>query len=356
MHPTAFSAFRFPLFVTAVVVLAGGVFGDRPRAQQNTISVRDTNFDIRSASPEVAAAYRNRVALPASAFATLDGVRNDGLAQLRAEFPALETLQSPLSGALEVVGIQPGGGFLTGPDPDHVGALRGFFAAHADAYGLTAAQVQSLELVADYTNPSGNMSWVEFEQRINGVPVFQGLVRGGFTRNGELARVTGPLASGLNPAALPRTAAIDGARAVSLAAAHVGWNVPETTLVLKGVEPDSQRLTFEGGSMADAARAWPVYFPLAPGVARLAWATEIWGDPDVFLVVLDAEDGTHCSARPDGLSVPVGHLQRLYGRQPCAAVTEHGAAGSGRRRRLSAAPASPWSATKRPTRSTTWAG
>ena len=74
--------------------------------------------------------------------------------------------------------------------------MRGFFAAHADAYRLTAAQVQSLELVADYTNPSGNMSWVEFEQRINGVPVFQGLVRGGFTRNGELARVTGPLAAG----------------------------------------------------------------------------------------------------------------------------------------------------------------
>ena len=115
MHPTTFfSGFRFPLFVTAVVVLAGGVFGDRPRAQQNTISVRDTNFDIRSASPDIAAAYRNRVALPASAFATLDRVRDDGLAQLRAEFPALETLQSPLSGALEVVGIQPGGGFLDG--------------------------------------------------------------------------------------------------------------------------------------------------------------------------------------------------------------------------------------------------
>ena len=44
--------------------------------------------------------------------------------------------------------------------------------------------------------------------------------------------------------------------------------------------------------MADDAKAWLVYFPLAPGVARLAWATEIWGDPDVFLVLLDAEDGT----------------------------------------------------------------
>ena len=197
MHATRFSSgWRFPLFVTAMMVLASGMFGDRPRAQQNTVAVRDINFDIRSTPSDVAAAYRSRVAAPAAARATLDRVTNDGLAQLRTEFPALQTIQSPLSGALEVVGIQPGGRFLTGPDPDHVGALRGFLTAHADAYGVTAAEVQSLELVADYTNPSGNMSWVEFEQRINGVPVFQGLVRGGFTRNGELARVTGPLAAG----------------------------------------------------------------------------------------------------------------------------------------------------------------
>ena len=292
MRPsTCFSGCRF-LFVTAAMVLAGGMFGDRPRAQQNTIAVRDVNFDIRSASSQAAAAYLSQVALPAPDRAAMDRARSDGLAELRAESPALEMLQSPLTGALEVVGIQPGGGFLAGPQRDHPAALRGFLAARADAFGITASQVQSLDLVADYTNPSGNMSWVEFEQRINGVPVFQGRVRGGFTRNGELARVIGPLAAGLNPAALPQTAAIDGARAVSLAAAHVGWNVPQTALLLKAVDADGQRLIFEGGSMADDAKAWPVYFPLSLGVARLAWATEIWGDPDVFLVVLDAEDGT----------------------------------------------------------------
>ncbi|HTK76910.1 MAG TPA: M36 family metallopeptidase, partial [Gemmataceae bacterium] len=41
-----------------------------------------------------------------------------------------------------------------------------------------------------------------------------------------------------------------------------------------------------------APSAWLVYFPLAPGVARLAWATQIVGDPDGFLTLLDAEDGT----------------------------------------------------------------
>ena len=48
--------------------------------------------------------------------------------------------------------------------------------------GSPRLRSQSLELVADYANPAGNMAWVEFEQQINGLPVFQGLVRGGFTR------------------------------------------------------------------------------------------------------------------------------------------------------------------------------
>ena len=43
--------------------------------------------------------------------------------------------------------------------------------------------------------------------------------------------------------------------------------------------------------MAGEPRAWLTYFPLASGLARLAWATEIWGDPDAFLTLVDAETG-----------------------------------------------------------------
>jgi hypothetical protein len=139
-------------------------------------------------------------------------------------------------------------------------------------------------------NPAGNMGWVEFEQRINGLPVFQGLIRGGFTANGELARTTGPLALGLDATALSVSPTLSPAQAVSRAAANVGWTVAESALLQKAV--DGGRVTFARGPMADDAKAWLMYFPLAPGVARLAWATEIWGDPDSFLVLLDAEDGT----------------------------------------------------------------
>ena len=285
------TARRLVFGALAAVVIAVGVFGDRARAQQPAGSVRVANFDIRAEPKDAAAGYLARVAPDATFTASLASARAAGIARLQAEYAALDVENSPLLGTIEIVGTRPGSGFLTGPSADRVAALRGFLAGHADAYGVSPGQAQSLELVADYVNPAGNMAWVELEQRINGLPVFQGFVRGGFTRNGELARVTGPLASGLDGVALPASPALGAARAVFLAAAHVGWPVAESDLVPKSVDA-AGHVTFDRGSMADDAKASLVYFPLAPGVARLAWSAEIWGDPDVFLVVIDALDGT----------------------------------------------------------------
>ena len=88
--------------------------------------------------------------------------------------------------------------------------------------------------------------------------------------------------------------------------------------------------------MADDAKAWLVYFPLAPGVARLAWVTEISGDPDAFLVVVDAEDGTVLFRKNlTNYQTQSGDLHHLQRRQPGADVAEHRAARARARRRRS---------------------
>src|SRR6185295_11035771 len=153
-------------------------------------------------------------------------------------------------------------------------------------------QISALELVADYVNPAGNMAWVEFEQRINGLPVFGGSICGAFTANNELAATTGTLAAGVDDGSVPREPAITGASAVARAASLVGWNVAEAALVEKARENGGQRFVFAGGALARDAVAWLVYFPLTSGAARLAWATQIVRNPDGFLIVTDAEDGT----------------------------------------------------------------
>ena len=223
--------------------------------------------------------------------ADLAADRIAGVARLEAAYKGIAIERQAGVNAVEVVSAAPGAGFLTPPSGDRAAALRGFMTANADAYGLAASDIAELQVVADYMNPAGNMGWAELEQTINGIPVFQGVIRGGFTAKGELARTTGALATVTDASALSTEPSVSAGQAVALAAASVGWNVAERSLTQKAIEQDGRKVTFARGSMADDAKAWQVYFQLAPGVVRLAWATEIWGDPDAFFTVVDAEKG-----------------------------------------------------------------
>ena len=89
------------------------------------------------------------------------------------------------------------------------------------------------------------MAWVEFQQRLNGLPVFQGLIRGGFTAKGELARITGPIAPILDNPSLEVSPHLSAAQAVSMAAANVGWNVDAGTLIQKSA--GAKQVTFARG-------------------------------------------------------------------------------------------------------------
>ena len=171
-----------------------------------------------------------------------------------------------------------------------VATLRGFLRGHAAAYGLTEGQADELVVIADQMNPAGNMAWVELEQRLNGIPVFQGYLRGAFTAKGELARTSGRLAAGVAAAALDAAPSITAPQAIALAAANVGLPANEQSLVAQGTVNGHQ--VFARGAMAGEPEAWLVYFPIAHGVVRLAWVTQVFGDPLSFMTVVDAETGT----------------------------------------------------------------
>lgn len=262
-------------------------------ARQPIAPVAAENFDVRTsknAAPEAYVARLSSARAPSSA-AQLAAARVAGLSQLRAAYPSLTVANHSALGLPEVVGREPGAGFLSGPSADRVATLRAFLNGYGNAFGLAAADVSSLQVVADYQNPSGNMAWVELEQRVNGLPVFQGTVRGGFTAAGQLVRTTGVLVPVIDAGALPTAASVSASHAIALAAANVGWEVDENALVEKSTD-ESGRITFARAGMADDARAWRIYFPVAPGVLRLAWATEIIGDPMGYLSIVDALDGT----------------------------------------------------------------
>jgi hypothetical protein len=285
---TVFGTRVKPRWTMLTLLAAIGAVGATTSAQRAPQSA--PNYDVRTAKTLEASGYVTRFGAPAS---VADDVARRAMSQaeLQRAQPAAEIEVNPALGTPEIVGVRPGYGFLTGPSADRVGTMRGFLSTYADLYGVAAGGAAQLVLVADYMNPAGNMGWVEFEQRINGLPVFQGLIRGGFTAQGELARTTGPLAGGLDPALLPTSPSLGAEQAVSTAAATVNWVVPQGAIAIKGTD-QLGRLTLSRGPMADDARAWLVYFPISPGIARLAWVTEIWGETDAYMILVDAFDGT----------------------------------------------------------------
>ena len=224
----------------------------------------------------------------------------------------------------------PGTPFLTGPGDDRVATLRAFLGGHQVAYGLAGGQVDELVVVADQMNPAGNMAWVELEQQINGIPVFQGQLRGAFTAKGELARTNGRLATGVG-AGLPSSPALSAAQAVAIAAATVG--LPATEATLRERERIDGRIVFEPGAMADAPRAWLVYS---------SWRTEwrAWRGPRKCSAIRSPSSRSwtprpaRCSSartsptsrrsRPPTTSTPATARPRRRPRRPCLApATSH---------------------------------
>ncbi len=296
-NPLVRVARRAALAVLAVVLAVAAPHGGAQTPVSPATALADPfpNFDIRDykTDPRLAdvaglAAYMDAVGkAPATADDALAAGRN-GLAALRSALPGVQVHEGALGGA-EVVSAMPGTPFLSGPSDDRVATLRGFLGAHEAAFGLASGQVDELVVVADQMNPAGNMAWVEFEQRINGIRVFQGLIRGAFTPRGELARTNGRLATGVgaglsvDAGPLGRPGGGDRRRQ--------RWTSGHRATLLERERRDDT-IVFEPGADGRAPRAWLVYFPLAHGVARLAWATEVFGDPRGFLTRAGCGDGT----------------------------------------------------------------
>jgi hypothetical protein len=169
--------------------------------------------------------------------------------------------------------------------------LRGFLKQNSELFGLKDAQIEALETTADYTNPDGNLSFVHFGQKIGGVPVFQGEVKAGFTKRGEIVRIINNLAPNLEYEALPKDFA-SAESAVAAAAKHNGLQTGEADLKRIEAASNDLKVTFGRGQFSDATTAEKMYFPVEAGVARTAWRVLLWTENEAFYVIVDARDGT----------------------------------------------------------------
>lgn len=167
--------------------------------------------------------------------------------------------------------------------------LRNFIKQNNELIGVTNNQVDSLKTFADYTNPDGNLSFVELNQEINGVPVFRGEVKAGFDKEGRMIRVVNNLAPGLEYSSLS-TDFRNPADAVKAAAAFVNHQLTKDDVARNDAESTNLKVVFGAGDNATTAEK--MYFPTEPGVAVPAWRVYIVEPVDAWYVIIDAETGT----------------------------------------------------------------
>ncbi len=253
------------------------------------------NYDIRTdkAAGNLLAAFRSSVNRTSSDVGKVRFDISASEAELRRQLPSLNILNNIELGTPEVIApdVKSSGDLLTAKTSmDRVSVLKNFLSKNSGLLGARSEQLSELKVAADYTNPDGKLSFVELDQEINGIPVFRGEIKAGFTRSNELVRVINNLAPGLDYQTLS-TDFGDPIVAAQIAAVSVGAD--PTTLGISNFRSqisNSQAVTFGSGDFAPKAEK--LYFPTEPGVAVPTWRVLVWLPTRAFYVIVHADSGT----------------------------------------------------------------
>jgi hypothetical protein len=283
------------LLAVIFVMLPGGAELSDSGLNRRTGSHEDglPNFDIRwnKASAELDL-LRSLAGRNAEGDREIRNSIEAGIAKLRDKVPATRIALNDDLRIPEVIGTDIGRGreFLSGRSSgSRVGILKDFIRENTSLFAIDGESVNDLVVAADYTNPDGNLSFVELNQRFNGIPVFRGELKAGFTKRGEIIRVINNLAPGIDPHQLS-TDFGDPTHAVASAYRHIGREFDPGELPLNRELTTGLKVVFGKGDFATTAEK--MYFPLEPGFAVPAWRVLIWQPVNAFYVVVDAATGT----------------------------------------------------------------
>lgn len=297
-------ALRFTTIVALLVAIAAGVFwivgGPASKAASATEKGNKggrpelPNYDIREdkKSLDTLANYRAASKKTAVDVADLREAMFSGEAALKRRMPDLKIGYNSHLQAPEVIAPDISQGRTTlakagrGKRPE---ALKGFLRENSDLIGAQQTAVGRMKVVADYQNPDGNLSFVELKQEINDVPVFQGAVKAGFAKNGEMIRVVSNFAPGLDATNISKDFG-DPAVAVSVAAGNVDESEPAELAMSGSYTVEGTKFIFGDGDSAPTAEK--VYFPTEAGVAVPAWQVMIWTPINAYYMTVDANTRT----------------------------------------------------------------
>ena len=281
----------FVLALIAAVVMLPGQFSSKAVSKTAATKADLENYDIRAdkAASETLLSFRQAAGRSAVQNADSRDKFVAGENALRQSIPTLAIEYHKELGIPEVIApdVLKGGGLMTRPSSaKRADVLRGFAKNNTDLIGLTGEQINNLKVTGDYTNPNGELSFVDLEQTINGIPVLRAAVRAAFNKQGAMFRV---LNSTVPEVEYSRVSTEFGnpSDAVLRAAGYLNYTLKQT--VRNDAASTEMKAVFGQGDSATTAEK--MYFPLEIGVVRPAWRVLVWETGDAYYVIVDAETG-----------------------------------------------------------------
>ncbi len=247
------------------------------------------NYDIRSdkVAKSVLDSFRQNAGRRETSAIEFQEQFSRAESELRRDVPTLSTVYNDDLRIPEVIAtdVKQGKAFLSRPSSQkRSDILKAFLRDNSELIGARTNEIDELKVAADYTNPDGNLSYVELNQEINGIPVFRGEVKAGFTKAGEIIRVINNLAPGLGGAVVSANFG-DASAAVSAAVRHI--NVDPARLDITSNRSNTDlKSTFGTGDTATTAEK--MYFPTEPGVVVPSWRVLIWQPANAYYILVDA--------------------------------------------------------------------
>jgi extracellular elastinolytic metalloproteinase len=205
-----------------------------------------------------------------------DELQADAIEALRVGVPELLVTVEPTTGATRT--LSSAVGYLT--PPQAVGTPKAialdFVRSHPELLGLTAQDLENLELTDEVISSVSGVSHLYWRQTHQGIPVYNGQVHVNIDKHGRILSINNLALPGLASAVAEARPALSAAQAVISAAEHLGIavrSVPESLSAPAG--PRQTTLVSGRGVSLEDIRAELFWLPIQRGEARLVWNLQV---------------------------------------------------------------------------------
>ncbi|MCH9650079.1 MAG: M36 family metallopeptidase [Deltaproteobacteria bacterium] len=183
---------------------------------------------------------------------------------------------------------------LAATDTDILASATQYLENNRQQLGLSASDIEDVEVVNQYTSRHTGVSHVYFQQRYQGIKVYNALLNLNITADGKVISVGNRFVANLGQSVVSGRVLLSPQEAVERAAADLGMDAPRDLVVLEeSVSGDRQTLLSDGGIANQPIKVKLIYQALQNGVVRLAWDAEIdsTNSQNWWSVRVDAESG-----------------------------------------------------------------